>query len=276
MELGERRGDMKVIVTHDVDHLYSTEHLFDGILLKYAFRVVMERLGGMLSTREFMFRLGDLFRKTWHHVDEVMDFDEANGIPSTFFFAMNKGVGLNYDYHSALPVIQRVISRGFDCGVHGIEFEDRNQIEAEYQRFKILIGKSDFGIRMHYLRRNEGTLEKLNQAGYLFDSSEFTFKTPYKIGAMWEFPLHIMDSNEFYEGKSWQTEKRELIIEKTKDRIAKLAEKNYPYLTLLFHDRYFCSSYESYKLWYKEIIQYLKDNGHQFSSFKEVLHELES
>ena len=265
---------MKIIISHDVDHLYSTEHLFDGVLVKYGVRAVIEGLGGALTARKFVLRVGDLFRKQWHQIDELMDFDEANGIPSTFFFAMNKGVGLNYNFHSALPVIQRVMERGFDCGVHGIEFDDKDQIEAEYQRFKELNANPDFGIRMHYLRMNEGTLEKLNQAGYLFDSSEFALKAPYRIGNMWEIPLHIMDSHEFYEEKSWQAEKTEQIIEKTKERIAKLAEENFQYVTLLFHDRYFCSSYESYKFWYVEIIQYLMQNGHSFIGFSEAVREL--
>ena len=265
---------MKVIISHDVDHLYSREHWFDGALLKHAMRAVLERAEGVLSTGEFIGRVGDLFRKTWHHVDKLMDFDEANGIPSTFFFAMKKGVGLNYHDRSAFPVIERVVARGFDCGVHGMEYEDVSQINIEYQRFKKIIAHPGFGIRIHYLRMNEGTLDKLNHAGYLFDSSEFAFKKPYKIGDMWEFPLHIMDSNEFYEGKSFRTEKTESIIEKTKDRIAKLASENYPYITLLFHDRYFCSSFESYKTWYTAIIQYLRENGHVFIGFREAVLEL--
>jgi len=265
---------MKIIISHDVDHLYLTEHLFDGVPVKYAARAIMERVGGVLSTREFILRLGDLFTKRWHHVDELMDFDEANGIPSTFFFAMGSGAGLNYRFQSALAVIQRVAGRGFDCGVHGIEFEDPELIKSEYLGFKSLNESREFGIRMHYLRTNDRTLNQLARTGYLFDSSELADNAPYKIGDMWEFPLHIMDSNEFYSGRSWQTEKTEEILEKTKNRIAGLADRNYPFVTLLFHDRYFCSSHESYKLWYINLIGYLRKKGHSFTGYREAIREL--
>jgi effector-binding domain-containing protein len=44
-------------------------------------------------------------------------------------------------------------------------------------------------------------------------------------------------------------------------------------MTLLFHDRYFCSSFASYKLWYVKIIDYLKENGHSFIGFRETVRE---
>jgi hypothetical protein len=265
---------MKVIVSHDVDHLYSTEHLFDGVLVKFAVRAFAEWVGGGLSTREYKMRMGDLFRKQWHHIDELMDFDETNGIPSTFFFAMAKGKGLNYNYYSVAPVIRRVMSRGFDCGVHGIGFKNQEEINAEYQLFMKLTGLPDFGIRMHYLKKNEDTLEKLNQAGYRFDSSESGDKAPHMIGNMWEFPLHIMDSNEFYRGRWRQTKIVGQIIDQTKITIEKMAEENYSFVTLLYHDRYFSSSYESYQRWYFEVIHYLKKSGHSFISYREALKEL--
>jgi peptidoglycan/xylan/chitin deacetylase (PgdA/CDA1 family) len=265
---------MKIIISHDVDHLYLTEHLFDGTLLKYFARAILERMNGVLSNQEFAWRMKDLLNKQWHHIDELMDFDEANGIPSTFFFAMANGKGLNYSRAAVAPVIKRVIDRGFDVGVHGIDFHDQEFINSEFNQFRKLTGKSDFGIRMHYLKKNERTLELLNNAGYLYDSSELSEKGPYQFGNMWEFPLHIMDSNEFYQGKSIQFEKTEPIIEEEKKRIAKFAAENNQYLTLLFHDRYYCNAYESYRQWYETIIWHFLDKGHTFISYREAIAEL--
>ena len=265
---------MKVIISHDVDHLYLTEHLFDGTLLKYAARAILERMNGVLSYQEFVWRMTDLFHNQWHHIDELMDFDKANKIPSTFFFAMTKGKGLNYSQTAVMPVIKRVMDRGFDVGVHGIDFQDPQKINSECLAFKEIFGKSDFGIRMHYLRMDENTLDKFDQNGYLFDSSEFADKAPYRIGKMWEFPLYIMDSNEFYQGNSVQKEKIEGIIEKTKIRILELEQLEIPYLTLLFHDRYFCEAFRSYRRWYESIIAYLSENGHEFIGYREAIAEL--
>ncbi len=265
---------MKVIISHDVDHLYSTEHLFDGVQVKYAARAILERMNGVLSNQEFGWRIKDLFHNQWHHIDELMDFDQLIGIPSTFFFAMAKGKGLNYSQAALAPVIKRVIERGFEVGVHGIDFQNQDLINSEFNQFKKLTGKSDFGIRMHYLRMDENSLGKFDQVGYLFDSSEYAVKAPYKIGNMWEFPLQIMDSNEFYQGNSVQKEKIEGIIIKTRNRILKLEQENIPYLTLLFHDRYYCDAYQSYRQWYESIVTFLSENGHEFVGYKQAITEL--
>lgn len=265
---------MKVIISHDVDHLYLSEHLFDGVQLKLFARSVLERMNQVISAGEYGKRLDDLLKNQWHHVDELMDFDEANKIPSTFFFAMAKGKGLNYSRGAVIPVINRVVQRGFDCGVHGIAFEDQQKISSEYLAFKEICGISGFGIRMHYLRMDENTLEKFDQVGYLFDSSEYADKAPYRIGKMWEFPLHIMDSNEFYQGNSVQKEKIEGIIEKTRNRILKLEQENIPYLTLLFHDRYYCEAFQSYHRWYETIVTFLSENGHEFIGYRQAIGEL--
>ncbi len=91
---------------------------------------------------------------------------------------------------------------------------------------------------------------------------------------MWEFPLHIMDSNEFYQGNSVQKEKIEGIIEKTKIRILELEQLEIPYLTLLFHDRYYCEAFQSYRQWYETIVTYLSENGHEFIGYREAIAEL--
>ena len=242
--------------------------------MKFFARSVLERLNRVISAEEYGHRLNDLFKSQWHHVDELMDFDEANKIPSTFFFSMSKGKGLNYSQGTVGPVIQRVIQRGFDCGVHGISFDNPVTMEAEFQRFRTLSGKSDFGIRMHYLRRNEGTSEILANCGYQFDTTEFAAKAPYRIGNMWEFPLSIMDSDEFYQGNSTQKEKIGVIIGDTKSRIDKFAGEGIPYLVLLFHDRYYCNAFQSYREWYETIVNYFRENGCPFIGYREAIKEL--
>ncbi len=157
---------MKVIISHDVDHLTSVEHLFDGVQLKLFARSVLERMNQVISADEYGKRIDDLFKTQWHHIDELMDFDKANKIPSTFFFAMTKGKGLNYSQTAVMPVIKRVMDRGFDVGVHGIDFQDPQKINSECLAFKEIFGKSDFGIRMHYLRMDENTLDKFDQNGF--------------------------------------------------------------------------------------------------------------
>lgn len=258
-----------------MDHLYLKEHLWDGVLLKFGARAVIEWMNGVLPSKEFSLRLGDLFKKQWHHVDELMDFDEANSIVSTFFFGVRRGLGLNYSFEAARPIIERVVSRGFEVGVHGMEYQDEEGMRDEFQKFIQFIDYNDFGVRMHYLRKDIDTLKKLSVVGYEFDSSEFVIKDPYRIGKMWEFPLHVMDTQEFYGGEKWRSDKIENIIVKTQMKIKEIQNDGIEYLTLLFHDRYFCSSHIQYKKWYQTIVQFLQDRGCSFISYKEILGELE-
>lgn len=265
---------MKVIVSHDVDHLFLQEHLWDGALIKYGARAVMEWMNGVLTSKEAVLRLGDLFHKQWHHVDELMDFDQENGIPSTFFFGVNRGLGLNYSLAKAKPIIERVMARGFEIGVHGIEYKDEVMIKEEFNRFQNATNLTEFGVRMHYLRMDSNTLAKLSDTGYVFDSSEFVRSEPFCIGNMWELPLHIMDTKEFYEGKAWQYEKIDKIISNTKRKIENLQEEGVSYLSILFHDRYFCSSHKNYKQWYEAIVEFIQSLGVMFIGHSKVIKEL--
>ena len=85
----------------------------------------------------------------------------------------------------------------------GVDFHGysriRRNVFREYIDFKKIVKRTDYGIRMHYVRRDDTTFEKLSELNYLFDTSEFNkksghcLKSPYKVGDMWEFPLCIMD-----------------------------------------------------------------------------------
>ena len=85
------------------------------------------------------------------------------------------------------------------------EFENFEKINAEYTLFKSISKQATFGTRMHYIRKNEQTFSNMAKAGYCFDSSEMSFKAPYKIGQMWEFPFQIMDGYIIEKPKKWQS-----------------------------------------------------------------------
>jgi len=91
---------------------------------------------------------------------------------------------------------------------------------------------------------------------------------------MWEFPVDVMDSWEFYQGKSWQREGIERIIERTKGKIDKCMEGGKEYLNLLFHDRYFCGAYGGYRRWYEEMVGYLRSLDCTFIDYPTAIREL--
>ncbi len=265
---------MKAILSHDVDHITVWEHK-DLIVPKFLIKSTIEVLSNTISFRDYVLRYKDLAKNKWQNIEELIDFNKKENIPSTFFFGVNNGVGLVYSLNNAKKWIKRVTDLGFDAGVHGIAFNNLEDMKKEFNTFKEISNLDQFGIRMHYLRNDENTLKNLSKCGYLFDSTEYQIKDPYKIGDMWEFPLHIMDGYEIFQGKPWQYLKIDKIKDLTKRKIDKIDSKNLKYITILFHDRYFNDSFSTWKEWYFFVIDYLKSNKIEFISYKDAIKELE-
>lgn len=262
---------MKVIISHDVDHLTVTEHFNDLIIPKFIARSKLELLRGRISLSEFYIRMRYLLGNKWQCLEELMDYNEEQGIPATFFLGVNNGKGLAYSLDQAGEWIRRILERGFDAGVHGIAYTDKSGIDEEYRIFKEISGLENFGIRMHYLRKSEETLTLLEQAGYLYDSSVYEFADPYLVGGMLEFPLHIMDGYIIEYNSRHQSVGLERAKELTSARIEEAEIKGCRYLNILFHDRYFNRGFKTWMSWYIWLTEWLIEHGYEFMNFREAI-----
>lgn len=264
---------MKVIISHDVDHLFRNDHYKDLIYPKLWVRSTLELLKGKYGLSEWFYRMLTPFSKTRHHIPELIEFDRAHGIESTFFFGMENGLGMSYSVEVAKEVIQYVVEQGFDVGVHGIAYNSETDIYSEFNRMKEILKRDNFGIRTHYVRFDDTTFNYFNKSGYLFDSSEFdkekstSIKRPYKVGKLWEFPLVMMDG--YLPLKL--IEKKEATLK----LIEQASSENIPYLTILFHDYQFCKGYKTEKEWYIWLIEWLEENEYEFISYRNAIKELE-
>ena len=266
---------MKIIISHDVDHITVWEHKRDLIILKFLARNMIELTRGAINSKECWLRFLSLFKNKWHNIEVLIDFDGKESIPSTFFIAVDNGLGLHYSLKDAEFWIKKILQKNFDVGLHGIAFNNFKDIKNEYNIFKKISKLDDFGIRMHYLRNNDNTLKCLNNTGYIFDSTLYKFQNPFKVGNLWEFPLHIMDSYLFHKNKRWQNQTLQQVKDETKIIIDKSFRKGIKYFNILFHDRYFNDSFKSWKDWYIWVIEYLKNNGFEFINYREAIRELE-
>ncbi len=266
---------MKIIISHDVDSISVGEHYKDLILPKFLVRGFIELGLGYISVSEVFHRFKDILKNKWQNLDELINFNKVQKIPATFFIGVANGLGLKYSQKSAKFWITKIAQEGFELGVHGIAHDKFNDIQKEYLRFKNNAGCDTFGIRMHYLRCNQKTLNSLNICGYSFDSTVFEMKNPYKIGNMWEFPLHIMDARIIETNNKWQNVKIEHSKESTKRLLDEAYENNINYLSVLFHDMYFSPSFKTWKEWYIWLINYLKDNNFSFINYNDAMKELE-
>ncbi len=266
---------MKIIVSHDVDHLDASEHAGDGIRLKFAVRTLLEVAAGRTGIPEAARRAGSLRRGRWHRIPEVMDHDERNGIPSTFFFGMAEGLGLSYSPEAAEPWIRQAMSRGFGTGVHGIAYDDPGAIREERDRFRAVSGLEGFGIRMHYLRNSPDTAVLLASAGYAFDATLGRTGNPRIVAGMPVFPVHLMDGWVLQSGPfGMQAGDRERVRRDTRDTIRREAESGTEYFSLLFHDRYYSDEFPAWKSWYEETIEYLRSEGHTFTGYDRARSEV--
>ena len=265
---------MKIIVSHDIDHLSVFEHYKDLIIPKLVVRSFFEKAKGFISGEELKGRIFSLFSNKLNNLEELMQFDKDHNVPSTFFVGVENGLGLSYSLKNAQKWICRIEENGFDVGVHGIHFDNFTKITDEKKRFGEIVKTQHYGIRMHYLRMGEQTGEYLAKAGYLFDSSEYAFKNPYKVGKMWEFPLHVMDTYLLTE-KGLQSFDQDTIKERTIALFNKAFNMKLKYFTLLFHDFYFSENYKTWKNWYQWFINWLKSQNSEFISFHDAIRELE-
>lgn len=267
---------MKIIMSHDVDHLYNTDHLTrDMIYPKLVVRSFIHVLQRKICFRTLFWRIVSIFEKRLNRIDEVMELDKTYGVPSTFFFGMNQGLGLSYRPEEAKEIIAKVENNGFSVGVHGIEYEDIKGIKAEHDAFCKYTQKDSFGIRTHYVRSDKDTFKKFNNVGYVFDTSQFNKKkleirAPYKVENMWEFPLHIMDGYIMPFG-DLETGKKN-----TAEAIRQAEKEGMAYCTILYHDyQYNQRTYPAEKAWYDWLLNYLREQKYEFVSYEEAILELE-
>lgn len=267
---------MKAIISHDIDHITVWEHLFkDLIIPKHMARMHIEWFTGKISGREYLLRWGDFFKNKWQNIDELITFNNIHKVPSSFFIAVNNGVGLNYSLTASKLWIEQIQYRKSEVGLHGIAFDASDAIQKEHQLFYSFSGLTKFGIRMHYVRNTSETYQLLDKAGYLYDSTVHAFQNPYKIDNMWEFPFQIMDGWVIENSKQWQS----INLSKAKENTLKLIDKahqhNLKYLGIDFHDRYFSYSFKTWLDWYMWLVEYLKSNKIEFVNFETAVKELE-
>lgn len=267
---------MKIIISHDIDHITVSEHFKDLFLPKYFARNTLELINRAITISEYVHRIIIIFSNKFNNIEELVNFDKSLFLDSTFFLAVNNALSLSYSIIKAEEWAVFLKDKGIRTGIHGINYDTLIGITLEKQIFHELTRQNNFGIRMHYLRLNEETLLNLDKSGYKFDSTVLSFGNPYKIEQMWEFPVCLMDSSLFYGNSNYQTKTLDQIKNESIMNILKAEEAGLKYYTIVTHDFYFSDAFKKWKEWYFWLIDYLKNNEFKFISFDNAITELES
>lgn len=260
---------MKIIISHDVDHLNWAEHWCDTVIPKIILRSLYYVMSRQISLNIFLKRI-NVFGKPLHNITNLITFDSENGIIPTFFWGMARGVNLSYSVSSAQQIILSTNRRSVHHGVHGIATTNIEKMKKEFDTMRSILNGDHIGIRMHYLRLRQQTLEHLAAIGYCFDSTVRGLINPYKIGSMWEFPLTLMDVDYLRQGKNDLA----VLKKKSMDLIAAALDKNIKYFTINYHDVYFSERYPDHYHWYVWLVKTLKNNHFEFTTFSQATMEL--
>ena len=255
---------MKIIVSHDVDHLYLKDHLADtyipGVFLKGFRAMLRENISMKQFAKRFSFKL--------NNVKELHQFNKQYRVKETFFFGMRTGLNLSYNWQQAKPFIQYLLDENVLIGLHGMGYESSELLKEEAMRLKTMLPENySLGIRNHYLRKNDDTFRIINDAGFAFDSTEYKIALPYKDSDLWEIPISIMDAGFI----SPTANDLNAIKQKTLEIFEQAIAERLPFFVINFHDVYFSDAYPDNRNWYTWLIEYLHANKFEFIDFSEAI-----
>jgi peptidoglycan/xylan/chitin deacetylase (PgdA/CDA1 family) len=225
-----------VCLTHDVDHVGIRNHKFDHTMFGFLYRATFGSVFDVFSGRKNLGQLAQNFfavlRLPLVHLGLADDFwfqfgnytALEGGRPSTFFVIPKKGeTGLDaqsrrparraasYDAADLRDILRRLQAAGKEVAVHGLDaWRDAVAGRAERERIAGLVSGGATGVRMHWLYFDANAPQKLEAAGYVYDSTiGYNQTVGYRAGAsqvfkpltaknLLELPMHVMDTALFY------------------------------------------------------------------------------
>ena len=285
-----RGYDFIVCLTHDVDFVGIRRHLFDHTVFGFIYRAVIGSIVGILKQRIPMKNLirnwysvlllpgvfFGLVKDFWVQFKRYIELEEP--LPSTFYFIPAKNYeGLSekgkapriraakYDVNDIHDQIELLIDHGCEIGLHGIDaWIDHKQGHKEFAVIAEITGRSDIGIRMHWLYFNKKSPRHLTKAGFLYDSTlgynetigfrSGTVQAFCMLGAggIIELPMNVMDTALFYPDRMNLTEAQAWCeVQKVITNVAHLGGV----LTINWHHR----SIAPERLWDSFYVRLLKD-----------------
>jgi hypothetical protein len=232
-------ADFMVCLTHDVDFAGIRMHRFDrtvgGFLYRALIGSVIDLWRGRCGWKKLVANwravlllpavyagiAGDL----WNRLEEYLELER--GLKSTFYlipFKDRPGTGMNgqpprqrgcrYDISDVKTWPGRIRSQAGEVGLHGIDaWNDTEKGKEELERIRTGAGVSEVGVRMHWLYIGPQSFRRLEEAGFLYDSTwGYNDAVGFRAGTaqvyrppgatrLLELPLAIQDTALFYRGR---------------------------------------------------------------------------
>ena len=191
-------------LTHDIDFVGMRRHKFDHTMWGFLYRATLGAFCNYFRGRSSLMQL----LKNWQaaltlpfvHWGWAKDFwlpfewylEVEKDLPATYFLIpFRKRAGdkiavpraekraAPYDITDLPEWTASLVQAGCEIGVHGIDaWHSVNKAREELQRVAGLVQQPGIGVRMHWLLRDQNTMEVLDQSGYDYDSTSGYNETP--------------------------------------------------------------------------------------------------
>jgi hypothetical protein len=281
-------------LTHDLDHPSIRLHKLDGTVLGFLYRAVVQSVVNFFRGRTSfstvwrnwkaaltlpLVHLG-LAPDFWAHFDRYLAIE--HGLGSTFFaipFGHRPGRTPTADapgrraaaYGAAdiAPQLRALSASGAEVGLHGIDaWLDSARGAEERAQISKAADTSSSGVRMHWLFFDDRSAERLDDAGFTYDSTfGYNDTVGFRAGTsqvfrpltaqrLLELPLIVMDTALFYPTHLGLTDET---AKQTVWPLLDELERHGGALTVNWHDR----SLAPERLWdsfYLDLLQHLKQN----------------
>jgi len=291
-------------LTHDVDFVGIRPHRFDATMFGFVYRALFESavraLRGTLTWEKVW--------KNWKAVvslpgiflgiqkDFLIQFDRyaemEGGLRSTYYLVPFKsrpgmspegrdteGRGVKYDIDAITSEMKKLVHRGCEIGLHGIDaWHDAEKGSEERMRIQRATGTGVDGVRMHWLFFAGDSPRVLEQAGFLYDSTAGYNEAvgylsgtsqPYRLPGtnLYELPLHVMDTALLSPGRMGLSE--EDAFERIREIVSHVSAAGGVF-TLNWHHR----SVGPERFWddlYVRILEELRKNGAFFATARDAV-----
>jgi hypothetical protein len=284
--------DYMCCLTHDVDFFGIRRHLFDRTMAGFIYRASIGTLIDLIRGRRLFKEacrnwlaflslplvLLRILPDFWHPFESYAKVEDADR--STFFLvpfkgkaglapdgSINKWRATRYDVEDVSDDLQAAATRGSEFALHGIDaWRDIDVGHEELNQLVSFTGQKTAGIRMHWLYFDAESPEKLEKAGFVYDSTYgYNEAVGYRAGtaqpfrpigcsALIELPMSLMDSALFSSGRMGLTFATAMSLCR---RIVNHAKRAGGVIVINWHDR----SLAPERLWgrfYEELLKEIR------------------
>lgn len=298
--------DFICCLTHDVDFFGIRRHRFDRTMAGFLYRASLGTMIDLICGRRYFkeacrnwwafLSLPLVFLRVlpdfWRPFQDYAKVEDRNS--STFFLvpfkgkagaasdgSINKWRATPYGIEDVQDDLKAAAAGGSELAIHGIDaWRDAEAGREELNQLVSRAGQKTAGVRMHWLYFDRDSPERLEKAGFDYDSTcGYNEAVGYRAGTsqpfrpigcstLIELPMSIMDSALFSSGRMGLTSTKAMSICR---RIIEHAKRAGGTVVINWHDR----SLTPERLWgrfYEELLKEVRQGGQaQFVKAKEAV-----